>query len=613
MKFYKRKRRFFSLLISTLLLLSLFNEIGSTALASEQDITIDNSKHKDIQLDHFTVYRWQRGIPEYSSSTEGKMYPVIMSWDNKYYFKLSHDLVEDAEAIIANWTDDMHYMEDYSTDSDDSGFKNGSFGRPDGRYPHGNYHMKMGYTSSKMDELYYIDFQAMKENGSIYSLKVDEAVPSLIPMYERTRTIQSAGQYGVTVVTERDPVYAIAWDLTDRWFYDTSYTSDGYWTDAGFRKGRNYLTGARFDSCHSSKDESSIIGIDTSTYYQSNGFTWSLYGINNRTAYQVRRWFKTGSEDSHDSGFSYSRVQNALKTGNVAEEALGRNLGWIAKTRFVGGQMYCSFYNEGSYFHKIHDPEGWGISSKVGGASNCRWLVTEPPMVGLGHYGGWFVSYGNVENHSENSMRTKFADNPQGSKYSFVCYYAVPRIMSCLNGDYTVENGQVTNFDEPVMIRDGVQITVKDGGTLSISDLCWNNGTIYVEEGGTLYLQDGACVCRYNDGGHRGGHIISRGLVIVGENAKLCGGGDYGLEFLEGSHVVNYVAMISENFRVDKDHTIENRGPNAYVFHGAGNGVKYHGVALMEGTVTANGYPERAAVDNFYQDTVADNGIYTYN
>ena len=185
-------------------------------------------------------------------------------------------------------------------------------------------------------------------------------------------------------------------------------------------------------------------------------------------------------------------------------------------------------------------------------------------------------------------------------------------IMSCLSTDFSVESGQVTNLDGPIAITNGAVITVKDGGTLTIDGWVMNNGTIKVEEGGTLYVQDGACLNKLNDKyDHQSGGIISNGLIIVGEGSKLIGGGVNGIQLLNGSHVVNYGCLASENFVITQDHTVENRD-RGFVLYGSGNGVLNSGNTTYETPLDYSGrtFAERGQVESAYYVSIADNAIY---
>ena len=129
---------------------------------------------------------------------------------------------------------------------------------------------------------------------------------------------------------------------------------------------------------------------------------------------------------------------------------------------------------------------------------------------------------------------------------------------------------------------------------------CANNGTIIVEPGGTLYVQKDACLNRmafpeqYED--HKGGTIISEGLILVGENAKLCGGGMEGIHLKDGCHVINYGLVTSENFIVDNAYTIENRG-NGVVFYGSGNGILGSGMGTWANPAGPDGYKEKGSYE----------------
>ena len=285
---------------------------------------------------------------------------------------------------------------------------------------------------------------------------------------------------------------------------------------------------------------------------------------------------------------------------------------WFGAERTANGKKYQCFWTLGSYIHG----KPFYLCNVMSDYNEVGDLTSRYPKVALGHWGGNFETRGNFNgNHvldTFNGSRSNLAGADQ-NEFSFRCFHAIPVIMSCLSTDFTVESGQVTNLDGPIAITNGAVITVKDGGTLTIDGWVMNNGTIKVEEGGTLYVQDGACLNKLNDEvDHQSGGIISNGLIIVGEGSKLIGGGVNGIQLLNGSHVVNYGCLASENFTIKQDHTVENRD-RGFVLTGSGNGVVNSGNTTYETPLDYSGrtFAERGAVESVCFVSIVDNAIYS--
>jgi hypothetical protein len=459
----------------------------------------------------------------------------------------------------------------WSEDNDDCGIKNGSFDDNNNDMPHGTYYLNMMYTGSRLSELEGVDLSLLGNDGYFYTLYKINAIPNVIPVVEADDpdAWYVLGNYDYSKMFRNSPMYSFSVDFSDDYWYWSMDTVSTFDDDGGLRRGKNYLIGVRRDSCkHWIEENWSIIPDD---HYQSNGFYWSLYGLNDLTAENCTNgeWFDCAS-------FSKESYTSAVNSGDFAAGSWRYQFAWFAPQRTgEDGKKYYAFFTLGAAFHS----KGFYICDKIDGWKDCKTLTSSYSQIALGHKDGNFETCGDrIGNSIYNSFMHEGqqgvwdVNNAVQNKYSFRCFYAKPEQIDCLSTGFTVENGQVSSLEGPIAVTNGANITVKEGGTLSISGWVMNNGNIYVEEGGTLYIQDGACLARYNDGNDYGGGILSNGLIIVGEGAKLIGGGEYGLQFMDGCHVVNYGCVASENFNIQNDHTIENRD-NGFVLHGRGNGV----------------------------------------
>lgn len=578
------------------------------------DISIDDSAFRDPTKTSMTIYHWVAGLPGYSwSETFGKKFPVLMTWDDKYYFKITQPVADEMSRHIGGNGDDS-LLHGWSNNKKDSGYVNGSFDA-DGQYPHGYFLQNSGYPGSLLSELDAIDFSILGQSNSFYSLAIPENIPNLIVCWPGNTN--SGGNpdkdYNRMHANTR---YAIEVDLprTSAW-YGENYVGN-YYSDGGLRQGENYLVGVRRDYC-----EHWITDGDASTLWfdvhnQANGFYWSLYALNKTVATEwvkPDKWF-TAVKASDYSDFADGGVEHAYNTYPFVDYFC-----WYGAERTANGKKYACFWTLGSWIHG----KPFYLCDEMSDYDECKDLTFRSPKIALGHWDGNFETRGNFNGNDVLDTFNGSRANLHGAnqdEFSFRCFYAKPETIDCLSTSFTVENGQVSSLEGPIAITNNATITVTEGGTLSIDGWVMNNGRIVVEEGGTLYLQDGACLCRYNDGTTYGGGIISNGLVIVGEGAKLIGGGSDGIQLLNGSHVVNYGCVASENFKVTNSHTIENRD-KGFVLHGAGNGVMNFGNLTYQTPLTcytdASGhytgsFDERGRVLDTCSDNVSSvpNAIY---
>ena len=600
-------RRAAALALTALLGLSALWPSLSTRAGAEFDI--DTSSHQAPALEDFDAYNWKPGLPPYTKenhmqNNELRRFPVLLTWKdqmgNHHYFRVNSGVArcmdENLSAVITKFHYDWWGFFDYvdlsfdgylydglSYDDDHSGRRNGLFD-DDGSYPDGLYMKNLCYPAGDDDNLWNeskLKLDMVDKYGKMLTLSCPNGVPDITPMV-KDMTIATVGVYPPSFVELGPyiscPGYVLSINLTDSWFYNSDYAGDHYYTDGGLRKGRNLLVPFRSDRLRSD-------------YYPL--WRWSLMGMNDNTWRQANNWFfdlhsRSGSgydyadgSAQRASGWGATDSDRDLYMGRVAFATL--NYGWFAREEVAGnGEKQYSFFGYGS---KAFIREN-GKTQTDGDEE--RNMHNRPPLMQLGHNQEMFATFGEVRGtRGYDWLQTIWNGGSiwynivQKYNTRFNCYYAERVPVRVLKTDTRVVDGQVSELAGPVLITNNPTITVEDGGTLVVSNWVMNNGKIVVEEGGTLYISDNACLNRYEDGGDTGGGVICSGLIIVGENAKLIGGGVDGIQLKNGAHVVNYGCLASENFSCVEDHTVENRG-QGFVRYGAGNAVEGSGSLTFE-------------------------------
>ena len=535
--------------------------------ADATSIDIDSSGFSDPQITSTTVYIWQQGLPAYTEANERLKYPVLLCWDDQYYFRVTSSFADCVYRNIGNYTGMIYHG--WSNNDDDSGYINGSFDA-DGSMPHGAFRQNLGYTGSLLSELKEVDFKVLKNTGSYLTMSIPYGIPCLLPLAGPTANPSSNVNRSYAGEMGKGTAYAMTVTLPENsWdWYRNDYVGSRY-TDGGFRSGENVIFGVRYDMYDHWTTEESFLGIPYTEHHQSTGFNWTLLGTNPTLISKYKEWYKGYIDPGYDLV-----IKENTKQGTCSQSSRNyglRYLAWYVKDRTINGKKYYCFFNSGM---SLKDKNGY-LCREMSDYDELKNLLNSTPCITLAHTNGDFGTKGRFGGNKINEVFNSTNQNYCGfNNYniSFNCYYGVPTLMNFVQTSFSVENGQVTNFDVATALANGATVTVKDGGTLSVEGWLLNNGTIKVEEGGTLYIQDGSCVNRFRDGSSRGGGIISNGLIIVGENAKLIGGGTDGIQLGNGAHIVNYGCVASENFKVVNDHTVENRD-NGFVLTGAGNGV----------------------------------------
>ena len=206
-------------------------------------------------------------------------------------------------------------------------------------------------------------------------------------------------------------------------------------------------------------------------------------------------------------------------------------------------------------------------------------------MVDEGVIGSWirlpdnYDKYG-VQTRGLHKDDMSHATAGEDDNYQFRVFYGEPNIVSFIQTDTKVQNGQVVNLDGPIVIGEHATVTVEEGGVLVVSGWVMNGGYIMVKPGGMVIVQDqerldgtkqyGVISCYQETPNRKNGRISCDGIMIVNRDCKVIGAGAYGIQFGEGAQCVNYGQLISENFEVYGDHTIENRGDVSAVYAGWG-------------------------------------------
>ena len=607
MKKNKSKIKVICALLVAVMLLSALSSAGASG-----SFVIDDSAFSSYEVDHMTVYYWRPGIPP--TTKDGSKYPVLITWDNgKYYFATGADFFNKEKTytdLRSNNSDlpmygydhpdlDIRYMNGWYPKMwvGSGGWLGGhvDYGKLGRRFPRGYYRYVCSYPCTASDGLTAklpFDFNTLDEQGRMVSLEKPN-VPFL------------AGQKTVAEGLVERNYYLMGVDVPESLRSGNRYYNSNY----QYALLMMHLGWDDYNNKDFSDAADALIAGDIKTYFNWHLkpiFTNTVTGLGDLTA-DTSTMTESQINDFYNKIYDPSRGDSTVTLPN--------NLLWQFYRRSSGGFQYPD------YVYEIYTQADWAWNQH----DDPTWYDTEPYLNFMGAIsarvetrlqssGSIIQTQGNIND----------ADYSNEDRLRFKIYYATPVLMDIIQTSFEVENGQVANLDGPIIIGNNCTITVKEGGTLTITakseangvDLGWvmNNGKIKIEKGGTLYIQKGACINKYNNKNNAGGGIICEGLVIVDEDAKLCGGGVDGIQFKNGSHVINYGAIISENFTIEKDHTIENRGSKAVVFHGKGNGVTGSGYGLFTGEVTSSGFPERGTVLDTVTDNVNSvaNGIYTW-
>ena len=537
----------------------------------------------EADISQQTVYYWHKGLPP----NDGKEYYVLMVWKDKYFFLPNGEFYKSMKNNNALYgTKNGTWVK---SPYNEVPISSGGLKKSSGSFPTGSYGTEVSYYANAENRVSRLDFDynVLKDTGtavsfSIPSLPVMKIVPKETPGRDETEDDLSTRVLIGVRPTEKEIEESTA----------PSMLQPGV---------TNWLTGFKYMDYQ--VEESSIFGIkydDT----QHRTFRWYLQTINDYTREDIPK---------------YKEILNwatkATSTDDFLSKTLDRSAWYVTNedgqyTFSVRGYTYIernSRISESfSDWRKVQALRGMDPAIRLGYSTSANSSLATYGLRGVpayGRIGSWY------------SCEYETRD-----KYYFDVYYAEPNLMYFLKSDITVENGQTQNLDGPLKIEEGVTITVKKGGVLSMTDWIVNDGEILIESGGTVivekaqtgngWVRNSVVVPSQKDAGTRCGRIACDGLLIVMPDCTVAGGGIYGIQFGEGAQCVLYGSLVSENIDVYTNEIIDLRSSDSYYY--GGWSIIDSGFFLTASTVRDN-YSCLGFIQTTSTLKVAFNGIYSSN
>ena len=472
------------------------------------------------------VWYWHKGLPP----QDGREYPVLLCWDDKYYMTIDSTMMK----YIS-----YHGAEGYYGVSHgyiQVGSSNAEwFSKPGYSYPNGLYHIEVGYpvggnTSNLLSDLDF-DYSVLKSTGSAVSFSLPE-----LPVMKHL-----AKEKPDTLNGETEDI------LADRVLIGIKPTQEMVRNSSTIfaPDETNWLAGYRYMNYKVST--ASIMGISYDNT-QKRIYHWYLYPINSLTYNRLSELMDGSQKD--------------VKSASSVSDFLNKNensLKWYVSQQ----DGHYVFTTPG-----FRTQEG-RISYNFDNAYELKTLTEKTANLELGHCGNIFASYGNREVYKWIwPSGWSYVDYQTKEKFNFDVYYAEPNLMYFLKSDIVVENGQTQNLDGPLVLEEGVKITVKNGGVLSFTDWIIHQGEILIEPGGTMILQQNTTANGYtrncavisnNNKATAAGRVACDGNIIVMPNCTLAAGGIYGIQLGEGAQVANYGQITADIWDVYNDYTVEGR------------------------------------------------------
>ncbi len=474
---------------------------------------IDSSKFTNPKYQATKVYVWREGLPPTTTSAgkiNTKEYKMLAVWDDQYYMKFNNEFSVDA--YRAN-NETMTSQEAHTTDI---------------YYKNGNYNDGKGYYKSHPHGVYW--YQTTMDTPGTFS-DFDFSGKDLV---------QYGGAISLKAPNSAVPVIRLASNKNnDPHYFILNYNYGETMTDGG---AFNFLKNAAPNNddyrlwrvpLYGIRHVTNWVRTESYIFFDADvdNVTTCRFVLNNFTSQQLKS------------------VESEVKSGNFDRVT------WSIKKEYNG----YKFYNQGMVWKEISR-----ISNVVGAEANLRAFIdsTSNADMIIGHQGKNLIFSGGGD-----SVAKKFFKYSDG--YHFKVFYGDEVIMNMMTSDFTVEDGQVTTLSGPVILREGITVTVKDGGVLSVSDWVINNGTINVEEGGTLLIEKDSSLSRQmTNPDTAAGGVVCKGTLMVSSNAKLYCGGTVGLRLESNAQCINYGAILADNAYFGADKIIENRGSDSCVYVG---------------------------------------------
>ena len=514
-----------------------------------------------------TMYYWKEGLPPYvglnggktEGSTIGAEYPVHITWGGgdsaQYFFNPSTVEIKDTKNGRVHRAYNNPNKVDKSVGSATVNVNKDTDARPHG-LPPGFYVQWRDYTSS-VSLFNTLDIaKSLTLNGVAASMDVNTNL-YMVPTEDSSHYAFEIGRGSNKWI-----VGELHWDQRNR--DSVGYENSGDWYLDTFDYDKNTWVSATQNVPVREADVTNMEGYDGYEQFDLRHRTWTF---------------------SENSG-KYSIGTDGTASWYVQDWKSSSQTDWRNRTKdWVNSKIWD--WTELWLSHEYHfgNPsclETWG-----------------------GYNGDWSHSQANSD-----------------GRYLFRVFYGEPNLVSFIQTDTRVQDGQVVNLDGPIVIGQNATVTVEDGGVLVVSGWVMNGGYIMVKPGGMLIVQDqerldgthqyGVINCYEETPNKKYGRISCDGIMIVNRDCKVFGAGAYGLQFGEGAQCINYGQLVSENFEVYTDHTIENRGDVSAVF--AGWGLTGGGFAMANKkiavTTTFNGQGtiEKASAVKLAKDAVYGDG-----
>lgn len=471
-----------------------------------------------------TMYYWKEGLPPVKQNADGKTagstigveYPTYITWGGddftRYFFKPSTYEIEDSQngRVHRAYENPSHVYKDESSAT--VNVNKDTDDRPHGLPPSFLVQWR-GYTSS-VGGFSSLDIaKALSTYGVAAGMSVDTNL-YLVPAENGTYAFEIDKGSNKWIVgehhTDAKKRKSVGYETSLDWHLDTYLADRSQWTSAAHMHTTRESTANKMEG----DNGYNIFELGRRTWTFSNSGGKYSIGSDGVPSWYLEDWTSTSQNDWR------TRMKN-----------------WLNGSMWEWTEFWLS--------HQYH----FGIES-------C--LETWG-----GYRGDWSHAQAN-----------------QDGRYLFRVFYGEPNIVSFIQTDTKVQDGQVVNLDGPIVIGQNATITVESGGVLVVSGWVMNGGYIMVKPGGMLIVQDqerldgthqyGVINCFKEEKNKKYGRISCDGIMIVNRDCKVFGAGAYGIQFGEGAQCTNYGQLVSENFEVYSDHTIENRGDTSAVFAGWG-------------------------------------------
>lgn len=150
------------------------------------------------------------------------------------------------------------------------------------------------------------------------------------------------------------------------------------------------------------------------------------------------------------------------------------------------------------------------------------------------------------------------------------------RIYACRTVEYdaivksfTIGKGATYAVDSQLIVKEGVTITVEDGGVLAIDKSLLNNGKIVVKNGGTVIVNDGGYLMAYDK--HADGTIsLDGGNLLIMDGAKvICDQNGGTLTMDNASTILNRgLLLIGEKLVMNRNSCLKNESMGLVIYGG---------------------------------------------